>query len=431
MNLPFAKPLEPVEDSGDVPEGFPENHGTALVGRDPAPLVEIGIHRTSANEEELDRLAGWLEEAERPVLVAGVASEPARIGSALTRFAAAAGVPLLADPLSGARAGPGHGSARITAYDLFLRSAEVRRTLEPDLVIRVGAGPTSAALLRWLSRHGSGRQVVVDGGGRWKDHQNTATNYLQADPAETLRALLPRIRRPSPAAWRHRWETVDRATAKAAASAVGPSHEGQVAEAVMRGVDSDDVLFVSNSMPIRDVDAFGGERGDGLLLLGNRGASGIDGIVSTAAGVAAGAGRRTVVLLGDLAFLHDANGLLAVREAGVELGLVVVNNDGGGIFHMLPIREHDPPFTRLFATPHGLDLSHLARLHGLPHTRVEGAAGVREALSRHQVGGGSFMVEVITDREANRVGHQAAFSAAESAALEALEKLESDDSGEM
>jgi 2-succinyl-5-enolpyruvyl-6-hydroxy-3-cyclohexene-1-carboxylate synthase len=180
-------------------------------------------------------------------------------------------------------------------------------------------------------------------------------------------------------------------------------------------------------MPIRDVDAFGGSRDDGVALFGNRGASGIDGIVSTAAGVAAGTGSRTVALLGDLAFLHDSNGLLAVREEGVELVLVVVNNDGGGIFHMLPIREHDPPFTRLFATPHGLDLSHLARLHGLPFTRIESLEGVGEALQREFAGAGSRMIEVVTDREENRIGHQAAAAAAVKAALEALVAQEDED----
>jgi 2-succinyl-5-enolpyruvyl-6-hydroxy-3-cyclohexene-1-carboxylate synthase len=329
-------------------------------------------------------------------------------------------MPLLADPLSGARTGPSYGSTRITTYDLFLRDSGVRERLRPDLVIRLGAAPTSASLLRWLAESDEALQVVVDDGARWKDHQNTASLYVAADGAATLESLLPRVGPPAPVGWRRRWETADRAANAAACRAPGPHHEGHVAAAVMGAVAAEDALFVSSSMPIRDVDAYGGSREDGLVLFGNRGASGIDGIVSTAAGVAAGIGRRTVVLLGDLALLHDSNGLLAAREEGVELVLVVVNNDGGGIFHMLPIRELDPPFTRLFATPHGLDLSHLARLYGLSFTRVERLEEAGEVLRDELAGAGSRMIEVVSDREDNRRGHQAAATAAGRAALDAL-----------
>jgi 2-succinyl-5-enolpyruvyl-6-hydroxy-3-cyclohexene-1-carboxylate synthase len=427
LNLPFDKPLEPSEDAGDVPPDFPESQALALQGRDAAPLVRISRRRAAASESELERLADLIDAAERPVLVAGIAAEPGRLGPVATRFAAACGMPLLADPLSGARFGPSHGSARIAGYDLFLRDAEIRERLRPDLVLRLGAAPTSASLLRWLGEAGGAVQVVVDDGGRWKDHQNTASLYVAADGPNTLESLMSRVGAPAPLSWRRRWDVVDRAAARGAWAAPGPRHEGHVAAAVVDGVESGDVLFVSSSMPIRDVDAYGAPREEGPGVFGNRGASGIDGIVSTAAGVAAGTGLRTVVLLGDLALLHDTNGLLSVREEGVELVLVVVNNDGGGIFHMLPVREFEPPFTELFATPHGLDLAHLARLHGLPHTRVESLDGVEEALRVGLRGRGSRMIEVLTDREANRIGHQAAVVAATTAARDALEEWDGEE----
>jgi 2-succinyl-5-enolpyruvyl-6-hydroxy-3-cyclohexene-1-carboxylate synthase len=420
LNLPFRKPLEPSDEAGDVPPGFGESEVLALRGRDPDPLVRISRRRAAASESELERLAELIDAAERPVLVAGIASEAHRLGPAVTRFAAACGMPLLADPLSGARMGPSHGSARIAGYDLFLRDAEVRERLRPDLVLRLGAAPTSASLLRWLSEAHEALQIVVDGGGRWKDHQNTASLYVAADGPDTLEALASRVGLPAPLSWRRRWEVADRAAARGARKAPGPRHEGHVAATVVAGVESSDVLFVSSSMPIRDVDAYGTPREEGPAIFGNRGASGIDGIVSTAAGVAAGTGNRTVLLTGDLALLHDSNGLLAVREEGVELVVVVVNNDGGGIFHMLPVREYDPPFTELFATPHGLELAHLARLYGLPHTRVESPKGVEEALRVGLEAGGSRMIEVVTDREVNRIGHQAAVLAATEAARDAL-----------
>src|SRR5690606_307787 len=108
---------------------------------------------------------------------------------------------------------------------------------------------------------------------------------------------------------------------------------------------------------------------------------------STALGVSAGGGGRTVAVVGDLAFLHDQGGLLAAREPDASVTFVVLDNDGGGIFHLLPVREHEPEFTPLFATPHGLDLSHLAALHGLPFARVEGAEALRRALAEGAEGG--------------------------------------------
>jgi 2-succinyl-5-enolpyruvyl-6-hydroxy-3-cyclohexene-1-carboxylate synthase len=421
LNLPFRKPLEPRPDAGEVPQGFEAANPLAVRGRDGAPLVRIGTRRAAASEEEMEDLGALLDAAERPVLVAGVVPDPERTGPALTRFAAVAGMPLLADPLSGGRTGPGFGSVRVSSYDLFLRAPEVRAALRPDLILRVGAAPTSASLALWLREMSDVPQVVVDGGGRWKDHLNVASRYVQADAADTLAALSRASPRPAPAAWRRRWEAVERAVRESVLDGSGPDHEGHVAAAVVRACRPGDVLFVSSSMPIRDVDAFGGSREGELPVHGNRGASGIDGIVSTAAGVAAAAGRRTVALLGDLALLHDSNGLLAVREDGVELVLVVVNNDGGGIFHMLPIRALDPPFTELFATPHGLDLSHLAGLHGLPHVRIDDIGSVASALEEALEARGSRMIEVRTDRETNRVGHEASVTSALGAARAALD----------
>jgi 2-succinyl-5-enolpyruvyl-6-hydroxy-3-cyclohexene-1-carboxylate synthase len=155
-------------------------------------------------------------------------------------------------------------------------------------------------------------------------------------------------------------------------------------------------------MPVRDLDAFGGRRSEALRVIGNRGASGIDGILSTALGASAALGGPTVAVVGDLAFLHDSNGLLAAREPDAAVVFVVIHNDGGGIFHMLPIREHEPAFTQYFATPHGLELSHLAQMHKLPFTRATTRDALRTALGDALAVGGSHVIEVPSDREENR-----------------------------
>ncbi len=423
LNLPFRKPLEPTPVEGDVPSDLAERHPVAVQGRGGEPLVRVGRRRARASDEDRERLDHLLASSERPLLVAGPVPRPQDVGPALIRFAAARGVPLLADPLSGARTQPDRGATRVAAYDLFLRDASVRERLRPDLVVRVGAAPTSAALNQWLESLLDVPQVVVDAGARWKDHLNAASHYLQVDPEEILLEMGMGHERAAAAGWRKRWRSVDQAARAGAQGAPGPRHEGLVAAAVVAHTPAECALFVSSSMPIRDVDGFGGVRDDGLEVYGNRGASGIDGIVSTAAGVSAGTVRRTVALMGDLAFLHDANGLLALREPGVQVTLVVVNNDGGGIFHMLPVRAYDPPFEELFGTPHGLDLAHLARLHGIPHERIEDLEGLDGVLQESLAAPGSRLVEVVTRREANRIGHEAAMSAAIAAAKDALDNF--------
>jgi 2-succinyl-5-enolpyruvyl-6-hydroxy-3-cyclohexene-1-carboxylate synthase len=314
----------------------------------------------------------------------------------------------------------------------------VAERLTPDLVIRLGSAPTSSILHEWLGRLDGAEQVVVDSGGRWKDHAGTATHMVKADPEAFLRALAAVAggeadRDPE---WLPSWERVrDRVAAEVAGEAMHPPFEGALVAEVGGAVPAGDLLFVSGSLSVREIDTFLPHRDAPLLVIGNRGASGIDGIVSTAAGAAIATGRRVVAVVGDLALLHDSNGLATLRDPAVRVALVVVNNDGGGIFHLLPIREHEPSFTPCFVTPHGRDLSHLAALHGLPFERVEGrfdpgrpapggnAVGigaVRAGLGKTLAREGSGILEIRTDPEENRRRRAEAAHVFASAAGDAL-----------
>ncbi len=437
LNLPFEKPLEPIPVEGDVPPRFEEEHPLAARGRSGArPFVAVRQARPAPDPESIEELRRRITGARRPLLVAGPHPEAGRVGPAAVAAARALEVPLLADPLSGARHGAGAGkeggSRALAAYDLLLRSPGVREALRPDLVLRVGSSPTSAALLSLLRESPEADQVVVDAGGRWKDHLAVAAEYHRADPAALLDSLAAA---PTPAsagpiasgpatgsetiadsgpdtgsvraAWLSLWCRLDRRAREAAGEAMaGEFFEGSVLAGVVRRLPADAALLVSNSMPIRDADAFGFSRPEPLEAFGNRGASGIDGIVSTAFGIAVVHEGPVVCVLGDLALFHDMNGLLASRLNGLEVLFVVINNDGGGIFHMLPIREHEPAFTPYFATPHGLDFSHAAALHGVPHVRVGGAEALDRALGDALTEGGTRIVEVSSDRERNRLRHR-------------------------
>lgn len=398
VNFPFDKPLEPPADSGEG-AAFAAQHPLASGGRaDGRPFVDITPGRTLPGDDELARLTDLVSGARRAVVVAGPNADPGGVGPAALALASRLGVPLLADALSGARFGAPGDVLVVNGYDLFLRDAYVRQRLTPDLIVRVGASPTSAALQGWMEHHNGVRHVVVDRGGRWKDHGAIATDYARADAADTLRALAGRVSPSTDASWKADWQAASDAVDPALTEhGAGYDHEGWVLADVAKALPEGSSLFVSSSMPVRDLDAFGTPRDTALRVVANRGASGIDGILSTAFGVAAASSGRTVCVVGDVAFFHDQNGLLWSREEDAAVVFVLVDNDGGGIFHMLPVREHEPHFTRFFATPHGLDLQHAARMHGVPFQDVDGP-GLVGALGKALEAGGTHVLRVRTDR---------------------------------
>lgn len=412
LNLPFEKPLEPAEVPGDVP---PELDRAAATSRRPEerPFTEVRRTWPTPDAEALEELAALVREFPRGLLVCGPAAEPGRLGPAALRLAGAAGYPLLADPLSGARFAPGAGSLALSSYDLVLRDGAARRALAPELVIRTGMAGPSASLERFLEERAGETQVVVDAGGRWKDHAAVASRYLRADPAETFARLADRLEEGGhgPAAAAAPWVAAWRRAEAGARAAVEEQmeagfFEGTAVADVAALLPAGSTLFIGNSMPVRDLESFAAPRDDRLHALGNRGASGIDGTVSTAFGAAAASPGPTVAILGDLALYHDMNGLIAARRFGIDVCFVILNNDGGGIFHLLPIREFEPPFTSHFVAPHGLDFRHAARLYDLPWERAEGRGELRAALERALAEGGPRIVEVPSDAAENRRRHE-------------------------
>ncbi len=439
LNFAFREPLVPAPAA--VPAVVPHNaspaDALAWAGRpEGAPWVAVADAPPAPDAGAVARLADALRGARRPLIVCGPQPD-AGLAAPLAELARRARAPLLADPLSQLRWGAHDRSAVVDRYDAVLRDEAAAAALAPDVVLRVGAVPTSKPLAQYLERHGAARQVVVDAAG-WPDPSLFAAEVVHADPrrlAEAVLAAWPRSGAEGAAgdrAWAARWRRVDAAAGAALReylAACDEPFDGRALAEAAGAVPAGGTLFVSSSMPVRDLDAFAAGDARAVRVLANRGANGIDGVVSSALGAAAaargvGAGgpwRGPLVLaIGDLAFYHDMNGLLAARLHALDATVVLLNNDGGGIFSFLPQAAHPAHFEQLFGTPHGLDFAPAAALYGARYTRAEGWDAFRGALAAGVGGRGLHVVELRTDRARNVGLHRAAWDAVAAAAGRAL-----------
>ncbi len=343
----------------------------------------------------------------RVVIVAG-ADRDREAARSIARFAARLRIPLLADALSGAR----RGEAAIAHYDLLLRDPEFAAAHQPQFVIRTGDLPTSKPLRAWLAGLETA-QIAFDPDGTWHDPDAVVGMRIEAP----YRALLGDQELDTDDEWFASWRAADDAVAGAIERTLGDDlSEPLVARSLGEWLPPEATLFVASSMPIRDVEEFVAAREDGPRVLSNRGANGIDGTISSAFGVRAAAGDGPVVLLiGDVALAHDIGGLLAASRLGLALTIVLLNNDGGGIFHFLPVAGETDAFEEHVATPHGLDFARAAALYGCGHSLVETVDALRAAVDTSIAGNATTITEVRTDREENLALHRRVAEAAQAA----------------
>jgi 2-succinyl-5-enolpyruvyl-6-hydroxy-3-cyclohexene-1-carboxylate synthase len=267
-------------------------------------------------------------------------------------------------------------------------------------VFRLGDLPTSNALRAWLAGLDDVPQISFDPDRTWQDPDGVV--------GMRLRSSLPQPGDLSVQdGWLAAWTAPDEAAAKRIDEVLGQGlSEPLVARRLGDWLDVQSILFVASSMPIRDVETFLPARSDGLRVLSNRGANGIDGTVSSAFGVAAATGRPVVLLIGDVALAHDIGGLLAARRVAVPLTIVLLNNDGGGIFHFLPVAGQRDAFEEHVATPHGLDFAQAAHLYGCGYERPGDLAELQRAVERSLVAAATTIIEIRTDREENLELHR-------------------------
>jgi 2-succinyl-5-enolpyruvyl-6-hydroxy-3-cyclohexene-1-carboxylate synthase len=351
LNFPLREPLAPAEEQLD-PADWAGRPGDR-------PWTELREHASAPHADDVHELAARIASTPRGAIVCGPASEP--VAEPAARLAAECGWPLLAEPTSGVRCGDHDRSHVVAHYDVLLRVERFAAAHTPELLLRVGDMPTSKPLRAWAAQ---APQVVLDPHAAWHEPTRRAELLLQAAPAPTLDALAAVIemrtaeRDPD---WLASWRAADAKVPPALAAAPDP-FEPKVLAALEPELPDGAIVWVSSSMPIRDVEACFPQTPKRLRFLANRGANGIDGVVSSAAGAALATGAPTWLLTGELALLHDVGGLLGARRAGADLHVVCLNNGGGAIFDFLPVAElaEAGAYERHIATPAGVDLAAIA-----------------------------------------------------------------------
>lgn len=369
INLPFRKPFEPGADDAQLVtckqpattkflrERAQHESGLSALLTDEV-LARPGIiyfgHGSCRSEAERAAITPWAE-----------------------RLSAISGFPILAEFTSNMRSGKAIG-----AYESLIES-NADRLSQAEVLLRFGSPPLAKNMQDFLQGNHLRYHIHCSRAGEWADDSHTVTHHLTVNPAyvsvDEWDGWHGNSRQDE---WSLHWQAAERTARQVIAEQIetGEYFDGAVLYDVVDLMPAESALFVGNSLPVRHLDQFGMSPKKPIFVYANRGASGIDGNVSTALGIgAARRGKPLVAVLGDITLYHDLNGLLAIKRCGIPATIVLLNNEGGGIFHRLPARQFEPHFSDYFVTPHGLDFARAAALYDLTYIRADDRATFRAA----------------------------------------------------
>lgn len=411
LNFPLREPLVP-DFSLD---------GLFSERSEPSSFYKTQHGKHMLMDEQLDSLRADFRQGKKGLLLVGPAADP-EIAEAVAGLAASWNMPVLADPLSQLRSRTLEQSTIIETYDAILRQEEVRNQLKPDFIIRFGAMPVSKMYRFYSEAHQEVPQYIVTGDPHYREPSAIQMRFIHCDPVQFCQAFgtfAPDMQ--GSREWLQLWQRMNETARRILRTDTGEMTEGTTVMRLMEQIPSNSVLFSGNSMAIRDLDSFMFNTDKNVRVLCNRGANGIDGVVSTAAGAAA-AGERTTLLIGDLSFYHDMNGLLAAKQHKLPLTIILVNNSGGGIFSFLPQSKEGRHFEALFGTPLHVDFKHAAALYEAPYTLAASESELESALQESYGRQGLSIIEVQTDRAENEQWHREKWALVNEAILKELKR---------
>ncbi|MFY0762618.1 2-succinyl-5-enolpyruvyl-6-hydroxy-3-cyclohexene-1-carboxylic-acid synthase [Metabacillus dongyingensis] len=393
LNFPFREPLVPDLESEDL--------WTSLNSR--PKQVQVTAGSSVIDVSEVQRLADLLSEEKKGLIICGELRDP-DFAEAAVKLSSVLKYPILADPLSNLRTGSHDQSSVIECYDAFMKDEYITEQLKPEVIIRFGAMPVSKPLFLFLKRTADIRQIVVDGQGGWREPTLMAAEMIECMESWLCHELIKQVKIQEDTDWLQSWKKVNLVSRELLGSAEdkgGGLFEGNVFRELQHALPQKCHVIAGNSMPIRDLDNYFLNTEKDIALYANRGANGIDGIVSTALGMSTGAGtdHPTFLVIGDLSFYHDMNGLLAAKMHKLNLTIILVNNDGGGIFSFLPQSKEEKHFETLFGTPTGLDFKHAADLYEASYSLPETWGEFQSAVSDAVIKQGLNIIEVRTNRQ--------------------------------
>lgn len=407
LNLGFRKPLEPAGESDAELEALHVRVADAL-GRGLPAAVQATTHVDSG---ALDEAVGRIRKARRGIVLLGPASLFEAAGAdAVDSFARATEFPVLAETTSQHRLGESESASACDIFEPLFNSRYFLSKHAPDLVIQLGDAPVGRALGAWIATSGVERILIASQA--TAEAFNQASQILIGDADEALRALSGRLSGDGDGAIDAAWKRAMVTAADTAAAVVDEQlagvasdvlSQGAAVRLAVRAVPKGGLLVVGNSMPVRDVDLYCRAAARGIGVLSQRGVAGIDGLISGAIGAATASRRPTVLLLGDLSFQHDIGGLAVCREAtdsGVPVAIVVLQNGGGRLFELLPLRRQpniESTFERFFLTPMVLDIEQATNSFGVESRRVTVPDVLAESLAEAMTGAGVTVIEAVVD----------------------------------
>lgn len=396
LNFPFREPLVPNLDSESLFQLQERQEG----------YVHIQNGISTLHKTEIERMGEKLKTHTKGIIVCGSIEEEGFI-DAVVELASYLQYPILADPLSQLRSGRHDGTNIIDTYDTFLRNNDAKEALKPEIIIRFGAMPVSKALTVFLKENKQAEQWVIDSGNGWRDPSLLSTSMIYCSETSFCKSIGSYVGEKKSSKYLSIWKDLNTFTKENLSKIreVTQLSEGRLFHLLPEILPEGSTLFVGNSMPIRDIDSFFHFNNKSIRIMANRGANGIDGTISTALGAAAVL-QPLYLIVGDLTFFHDMNGLMVSKLYNLNIKIIVINNNGGGIFSFLPQASHPKNFERLFGTPLDLQFEHIVQMYNGKYDLISDWSHFTSSFVRNLENDGLSVMEVTTNRDTNLKEHR-------------------------